>query len=107
MALTWQAIDVGSDPLEVELLGDPASMVDALGELLAVSIRPPWMRDAKCRGRSELFFLERGESSEPAKALCSGCPVAPQCSEAGMNERHGIWGGYSERQRRTLRRTAA
>lgn len=54
----------------------------------------------------ELFFPDRGESAEAAKAVCAGCAVRQRCLEYALdhNERHGIWGGTSERDRRRLRR---
>jgi WhiB family redox-sensing transcriptional regulator len=71
--------------------------------------KPPfWWSFALCKGMGPApFFPERGEDSRPAKAMCSDCPVAELCTEAGMNERFGIWGGLSERQRRARRARAA
>ena len=43
----------------------------------------------------ELFFAERPEDVERAKALCTGCPVRLAC-KAGALERcepWGVWGG--------------
>jgi WhiB family redox-sensing transcriptional regulator len=71
-----------------------------------------WMDDAACRGMYGLFFTERGESTNQAKAVCARCPVREQCGDYGMGEKFGIWGGLSERERRRIRsgrqkRTAA
>ena len=66
----------------------------------------PWMADANCAGVDpELFFPQRGESTVEAKAVCRACPVRAQCLDYALsiNERNGIWGGTSERQRRTIR----
>jgi WhiB family redox-sensing transcriptional regulator len=67
--------------------------------------RPPWQERALCRGQTELFFPERGASTEPAKAICDECPVRAECLDHALEgrDRHGIWGGLSERQRRKLR----
>lgn len=65
-----------------------------------------WMDDAACaRVDPDLFFPERGERTDLAKAVCFGCPVREECLEYALanNEKHGVWGGLSERQRRTLR----
>lgn len=53
----------------------------------------------------KIFFPERGQPSEPAKALCRECDVREDCLDHSFtfNERSGIWGGLSERQRRGLR----
>jgi WhiB family redox-sensing transcriptional regulator len=79
--------------------------LDAVDVLLEL-IRPPaWHARAACRGTdSAVFFAVRGESTEPARAVCARCPVAAQCRTAGLSENHGIWGGTSERERRVLRR---
>lgn len=69
--------------------------------------RPAWMERGACRGvDGELFFPDRGASTREAKAVCRGCPVQAECLAyaMNMNEKHGIWGGLSERERRRLRR---
>jgi WhiB family redox-sensing transcriptional regulator len=66
-----------------------------------------WLDDAACRGMdAELFFPGRGEPSAAAKAVCRPCPVRFDCLSYALNngEKHGIWGGLSERERRRLRR---
>lgn len=67
-----------------------------------------WMDDACCRGIDpDLFYPERGESTAEAKAVCQGCPVRGQCLEYALTspvEKHGVWGGLSEYERRRLRR---
>jgi len=43
----------------------------------------PWRRDALCREPAYEtlgFYPERGEPSEPAKAVCARCAVAAECS---------------------------
>lgn len=51
------------------------------------------------------YFPERGESADPAKRVCVSCPILLECGEYALsaNERHGVWGGLSERQRRQIR----
>lgn len=64
-----------------------------------------WMDDAACRGMgTDLFFPGRDEPDEAARAVCRACPVMAECRAYGLAERHGIWGGLSERQRRQVRR---
>lgn len=66
-----------------------------------------WRQRAACRGLDpEIFFPERGESTREAKAVCAGCPVRPECLEYALDARevNGIWGGKSERERRSIRR---
>lgn len=63
-----------------------------------------WRSQAACKGKDPaLFFPERGAPTEPAKAVCRGCPVAQECLGYGLMENVGIWGGTSERQRRAIR----
>lgn len=60
--------------------------------------RPVWQRDALCLEYPDVpFFVERGESSEPAKAVCSQCLVADECTTYAVQNglRHGIWGGQT------------
>lgn len=77
--------------------------VETLGE------RPPWHRQAACRGAGpELFFPANGEPSEAARAICAGCPVRRPCTDTAMADAAlwGVWGGLGERERRRLRRQA-
>jgi WhiB family redox-sensing transcriptional regulator len=65
-----------------------------------------WLTAAACRGMDpELFFPDRGEPTEPAKAVCAGCRVRGECLDYALAnvERFGVWGGTSERERRTIR----
>ena len=67
---------------------------------------PPFAADAACKETPAIsFFPERGESNEPAKAVCARCLVAPECLQYALDERieHGIWAGTSARQRRKMR----
>jgi WhiB family redox-sensing transcriptional regulator len=64
-----------------------------------------WMDAAECAGLTDLMFSERGQDTAPAKAVCAGCAVRIECLEyaLAMNERFGIWGGTSEKERRQIR----
>lgn len=68
---------------------------------------PDWVSDAACKGMdASLFFPERGEGVSQIRAVCRTCPVAQRCLDYALenNEKHGVWGGTSERRRRVLRR---
>ena len=68
-----------------------------------------WQSDALCAQTDpEAFFPEKGGSTRDAKKICTGCEVRNQCLEyaLGNDERFGIWGGLSERERRKLRKRA-
>jgi WhiB family redox-sensing transcriptional regulator len=69
-----------------------------------------WQADALCAQTDpEIFFPEKGGSTREAKKICEHCPVRDQCLEYALqnDERFGIWGGLSERERRRLRRRAS
>ncbi len=66
-----------------------------------------------CRGNhSHLFFppstFERKDERERrelrARAICRVCPVMSECLEYAMRirEPYGIWGGFTENERRDL-----
>lgn len=64
-----------------------------------------WTEQALCATTDpEAFFPEKGGSTREAKAVCSRCDVRTDCLEDALarQERFGIWGGLSERERRKL-----
>jgi WhiB family redox-sensing transcriptional regulator len=56
----------------------------------------------------EAFFPEKGGSTREAKRVCRSCEVKAECLDYALesDERFGIWGGMSERERRRLKRAA-
>ncbi|MHA7144041.1 WhiB family transcriptional regulator [Arthrobacter sp. TmT3-37] len=68
-----------------------------------------WQADALCAQTDpEAFFPEKGGSTRDAKKVCGACMVKSECLEYALenDERFGIWGGLSERERRRLRKRA-
>lgn len=68
---------------------------------------PEWQEKALCAQTDpEAFFPEKGGSTREAKRICQGCEVRDACLEYALanDERFGIWGGLSERERRRLKR---
>ena len=68
-----------------------------------------WQERALCAQTDpEAFFPEKGGSTREAKKICAGCEVRAECLEYALvrDERFGIWGGMSERERRRMRRRA-
>ncbi|WP_369375683.1 WhiB family transcriptional regulator [Promicromonospora sp. Populi] len=68
-----------------------------------------WQERALCAQTDpEAFFPEKGGSTREAKKVCSGCEVRAECLDYALenDERFGIWGGLSERERRKLKRRA-
>ena len=68
-----------------------------------------WQSDSLCAQTDpEAFFPEKGGSTRDAKKICTSCEVRSRCLEYALenDERFGIWGGLSERERRKLRKRA-
>lgn len=69
----------------------------------------PWMEHAACTGHPAGTFFDYGDSRsaiERARRICDSCPVEDACLEHAMTLRidHGMFGGYTEHERRRLRR---
>lgn len=91
------------DPLVRGVPGTPGAHANDEEDALA------WQADALCAQTDpEAFFPEKGGSTREAKKICALCPVRAQCLEYALknDERFGIWGGLSERERRKLRKRA-
>jgi WhiB family transcriptional regulator, redox-sensing transcriptional regulator len=76
-------------------------------EPLPPSTPDQWQDRALCAQTDpEAFFPEKGGSTREAKKICLGCEVRHECLEYALahDERFGIWGGLSERERRRLKR---
>ena len=73
-----------------------------------------WKLRAACLTHSPaLFFAKRWESKREtvkrekrAKRVCATCPVREQCLTYALtrNEKYGIWGGLTEKERTQMRR---
>lgn len=73
--------------------------------------------DAKCAGEDvETFYPSEHDRAgmKAARAICSGCPIVRECLEfalsaelKGKQQRHGIFGGLSPRQRGDIARARA
>ena len=90
-------------------------MSEVIVPLAHVIIRPEdvddegWQDRALCAQTDpEAFFPEKGGSTREAKRVCRGCEVKAECLDYALenDERFGIWGGMSERERRRLKRAA-
>lgn len=71
---------------------------------------PAWMSQGLCAQTDpEAFYPEKGGSSREAKATCGRCGVRDDCLTYALDheERFGIWGGASERERRKLKKRKA
>ena len=69
-----------------------------------------WQERARCAETDpEAFFPEKGGSTRDAKAVCRRCDVREECLNRALDndERFGIWGGMSDRERRKLKKNRA
>lgn len=75
---------------------------------MTLAVQPAeWHLDALCaQVDGETWFPEQGKSCRDAKRICRACPVRAECLQYSLDndERFGIWGGLSERERRRLRK---
>jgi WhiB family redox-sensing transcriptional regulator len=68
-----------------------------------------WQERALCAQTDpEAFFPEKGGSTREAKRVCMSCEVRAECLDYALakDERFGIWGGLSERERRRVKKQA-
>ena len=68
-----------------------------------------WQEHALCAQIDpEMFFPEKGGSTRDPKRVCAACEVRDPCLQYALDhdERFGVWGGYSERERRRLKGAA-
>jgi WhiB family redox-sensing transcriptional regulator len=78
-----------------------------VGEELPAELQ--WQERALCAQTDpEAFFPEKGGSTREAKRVCMTCEVRVDCLDYALanDERFGIWGGLSERERRRMKRRA-
>jgi hypothetical protein len=80
-------------------------------ELVLSFAAEAWRVDALCReqvGGSFTWFPTRGEDHRPAVLCCQLCSVSRSCLEYALSiddyDLAGIWGGFTQEQRRRMRR---
>lgn len=97
-------------PVTIDVRVASVTAIDEARVRLRVSVEDEsWRADAACRDAPPgLFFAGPHENDVAARAreVCASCPVRLECLEFALthDERFGIWGGTSERERRRLRR---
>jgi WhiB family redox-sensing transcriptional regulator len=98
------------EPVSMDLLRVPLVSVEMFGGETfrgEPAEEPDWQERALCAQTDpEAFFPEKGGSTREAKRICLGCEVKDACLDYALahDERFGIWGGLSERERRRLKR---
>jgi WhiB family redox-sensing transcriptional regulator len=69
----------------------------------------PWSAFAACQNAEDVSFFPQNKAEERAAAMiCGICPVREECLDHALmtNERLGMWGGVSEKQRRAHARAS-
>lgn len=87
--------------------GNAGSAMELSLEDLFGVVEQEWQDQALCAQTDpEAFFPEKGGSTREAKRICQACAVRDDCLEYALehDERFGIWGGLSDRERRRLKR---
>lgn len=72
---------------------------------MAIGPRPKWWDNAACLGMTpDFFYPETKEATAIAKRICALCSERQACLEYALDagEKHGVWGGMCERERRAL-----
>src|SRR6266436_819917 len=100
---------VSEDDIVIDDLEGPVDLdlVDAVSNGLPPELA--WQERALCAQTDpEAFFPEKGGSTREAKRVCMSCDVRSECLEYALanDERFGIWGGLSERERRRVKKQA-
>jgi WhiB family redox-sensing transcriptional regulator len=65
-----------------------------------------WMSQMACTGHDPDELFMDGAAQSRGKRICAPCPVKAEClayaKERGID--HGVWGGFTDRERRELDR---
>ncbi|MBJ8347316.1 WhiB family transcriptional regulator [Antrihabitans sp. YC2-6] len=105
-SIAGAALSVSSDHEVVSERPRLSLVVDGF-EAFEDAAEDQWQERALCAQTDpEAFFPEKGGSTREAKRICMGCEVRDECLDYALahDERFGIWGGLSERERRRLKR---
>ncbi|HVQ95460.1 MAG TPA: WhiB family transcriptional regulator [Mycobacteriales bacterium] len=71
----------------------------------ADAVRQVWESALCAQVDPEVFFPEKGQSPDVAKAVCAACPATALClATFGPLLTHGVVGGLSAEERRSARR---
>jgi WhiB family redox-sensing transcriptional regulator len=102
--------NTGPAPIETPTRPQLSLVPDPVDIDVALPLTPEdelWQEKALCAQTDpEAYFPEKGGSTREAKRICQGCEVKDACLDYALanDERFGIWGGLSERERRRLKR---
>ena len=65
-----------------------------------------WTLSAKCAGMGDEFFGDTEAEQKMVRRFCTDCPVRRDCLKEALVNRieWGVWGGFTERERRRMLR---
>ncbi|WP_285442783.1 WhiB family transcriptional regulator [Streptomyces sp. ISL-12] len=92
----------------IERFAPPGTLLPMLNDTITAPDLA-WQQEALCaQTGADFFFPEPGSSVREAKRICGLCPTRSACLEFALSndERFGVWGGLSEKERLALRRAA-
>ena len=104
-----EAPERGVDPTLIERFS-PHGTILAMHIDTITSPDLDWQQEALCaQTGADFFFPEPGSSVREAKRICGMCPIRSACLEYALDndERFGVWGGLSEKERLEIRRTTS
>jgi WhiB family redox-sensing transcriptional regulator len=103
-----EASERGVDPALIERFSPQGTLlVMHIDTITAPDL--DWQQEALCaQTGADFFFPEPGSSVREAKRICGMCPIRSVCLEYALDndERFGVWGGLSEKERLELRRSS-
>ncbi len=94
---------------ELEVFPQPVGLPRMFATVVPDSreeIEREWMAAGLClQTDPEAFFPEKGGSTRDAKRVCGRCDVRERCLAYALehDERFGIWGGMSPRDRKKIK----
>ncbi|SDP21196.1 Transcription factor WhiB [Streptomyces sp. cf386] len=106
-----EAFRRGVDPALIERFSPTGTILRMHIDTITTITSPDldWQQEALCaQTGADFFFPEPGSSVREAKRICGLCPIRSTCLEYALDndERFGVWGGLSEKERLELRRTS-
>ncbi|WP_081264324.1 WhiB family transcriptional regulator [Prescottella equi] len=106
----WHELSRGPIPLQEGFIPAVTAHRDVIPAVRRIS-DATWQASARCRASAtDMFFPQRtrtwGERirlEQAAKKICERCPVLVECRTYALEheERHGVWGGLTESERRS------
>ncbi|GGT05475.1 hypothetical protein GCM10010254_27190 [Streptomyces chromofuscus] len=103
-----RAGDRGVEPALIERFSRPGTLWVMHFET-STPVDTAWQAEALCaQTGADFFFPEPGSSVREAKRICGLCEMRTACLDFALanDERFGVWGGLSEKERLQLRRTS-